>query len=171
MEHAERTDVDLDETDLAILERVERDDEANLEELAAELGLSKSAVHYRLNKLKDADVITSVSADIDPLALGLNMLVITEVSVVHERGYAEGIGQQLTDLDGTSQVYYTMGDIDFVVISRLQDREQLNDLIDEMVSIDGVNETASTFVMNELKTGDRTVANMSETMLANVVDD
>ncbi len=161
----------IDETDIAILERVERDADVNLAELATDLELSKSAVHYRLNKLKDADVITSVSADIDPLALGLNMVVITEVSVAHESGYAEDIGRSLTEIDGVFQVYYTMGDVDFIVHSRVQDREQMNDLIDEIVTIDGVNETASTFVMKELQTSTRTVANMSEGMVENVVDE
>ena len=165
----ERTDVDVDETDLALLRRVERDDDVNLTELAAELDLSKSAVHYRLNKLKDAGVITAVSADVDPLALGLTTLVITEVSVVHESGYADEIGAELTEIDGTVQVYYTMGDVDFVVLSRVQNREQLNDLIDEIVSIDGVNETSSTFVMKELKTGGETVAAMSDEMIDNLV--
>ncbi|MFA9428417.1 Lrp/AsnC family transcriptional regulator [Natronorubrum sp. A-ect3] len=160
----------IDETDIAILERVERDADVNLAELATDLELSKSAVHYRLNKLKDADIITSVSADIDPLALGLNMVVITEVSVAHESGYAEDIGRSLTEIDGVFQVYYTMGDVDFIVHSRVQDREQMNDLIDEIVTIDGVNETASTFVMKELQTSARTVANMSEEMTENVVD-
>ncbi|AXR77322.1 Lrp/AsnC family transcriptional regulator [Natrarchaeobaculum sulfurireducens] len=167
----ERTDVDVDETDLALLRRVERDDDVNLTELAAELDLSKSAVHYRLNKLKDAGVITAVSADVDPLALGLTTLVITEVSVVHESGYADEIGTELTEIDGTVQVYYTMGDVDFVVLSRVQNREQLNALIDEIVSIDGVNETSSTFVMKELKTGGETVAAMSDEMIANLIEE
>ncbi|SIS17358.1 Lrp/AsnC family transcriptional regulator [Natronorubrum thiooxidans] len=160
----------IDETDIKILERVEHDADVNLSELAADLGLSKSAVHYRLNKLKDADVITTVSADVDPLALGLEMMVITEVSVAHESGYAEDIGRSLTAIDGVFQVYYTMGDVDFIVHSRVQDREQMNDLIDEIVTIDGVNETASTFVMNELKTNTGTVANMSEEMIETVTD-
>ena len=165
----EPADVDVDETDLALLRRVERDDDVNLTELAAELDLSKSAVHYRLTKLKDAGVITAVSADVDPLTLGLSMLVITEVSVVHETGYADEIGAELTEIDGIVQVYYTMGDVDFVVLSRVQNREQLNDLIDEIVSIDAVNETSSTFVMKELKTGGETVAAMSDEMIDNLV--
>ncbi|MGM0390070.1 MAG: Lrp/AsnC family transcriptional regulator [Natrinema limicola] len=160
----------IDETDIKILERVEHDADVNLAELAADLGLSKSAVHYRLNKLKDADVITTVSADVDPLALGLEMMVITEVSVAHESGYAEDIGRSLTAIDGVFQVYYTMGDVDFIVHSRVQDREQMNDLIDEIVTIDGVNETASTFVMDELKTNTGTVENMSEEMIETVID-
>lgn len=163
-------DTDLDATDIAILERVEHDNDVNLEELADDLDLSKSAIHYRLNKLKDKGIISSISADVDPIAFGLNMLMITEVTVSHETGYADDIGHSITGIDGVYQVYYTMGDIDFVVLSRVQTREQMNDLIDEIIDIEGVNSTSSRFVMKELQTGGETVGNMSDEMIENVVD-
>lgn len=164
-------DADVDEMDVEILTRIERDYDVNLGELSDQLGLSKSAIHYRLNKLKENGVIRDVSAGIDPLAFGLNMMMITDVSVTHDTGYAEEIGRRLTQLDGVLQVYYTMGDVDFVLVSRTQNREQMNDLIDEVVSIEGVNETSSRFVMKELKTDAKTLANVSDEMLANVLDD
>lgn len=144
-----RTAPDLDETDLGILERVEADFDISLETLAEELDLSKSAVHYRLNKLKENGVIEGITADVDPLAFGLEMVAITDVSVTHEAGYSENIGEELQVLDGVEQVYYTMGDVDFVAISRVQSRDQLNDLIERIVAIEGVNETSSKFVMGE----------------------
>jgi DNA-binding Lrp family transcriptional regulator len=64
-----------------------------------------------------------------------------------------------------------MGDVDFVVISRTQDRDQMNDLIDDIVAIDGVNETSSHFVMKELKRDGQVVNNMSDEMVDNVLDD
>lgn len=140
---------DLDETDLEILQRVEDDFDVNLKTLAAELEISKSAVHYRLKKLKESGVIEGVTADVDPLALGLEMAAITEISVTHEMGYSENTGERLRALRGVEQVYYTMGNVDFIVISRVQSREQMNDLIERIVAIDGVRETSSTFVMRE----------------------
>ncbi|WP_121823065.1 Lrp/AsnC family transcriptional regulator [Halostella salina] len=157
MNESHLTAPEFDETDLAILERVERDFDVSLETLAEDLDISKSTIHYRLNKLKEADVITGITADVDPLALGLEMVAITDVSVTHERGYSEAIGERLNELDGVEQVYYTMGDVDFVAISRVQSRDQLNDLIDRIVAIDGINETSSKFVMQEFD-NDRTVA-------------
>lgn len=156
-----RTAPDLDETDLAILEQVEDDFDVSLETLAEELGLSKSAVHYRLDKLKNNDVIRGVTADVDPLTFGLEMVAITDVSVTHETGYSDEIGEELTALKGVEQVYYTMGDVDFVVISRVQSREQLNDLIDRIVAIDDVNETSSKFVMQEFENDRSVVANLT----------
>ena len=169
MQDADKRTSELDDKDIELLSYVEKDFEANLEQIAEEIDLSKSAVHYRLNKLRDNGVIDSVSARIDPLVLGLNMLTITDVYVTHESGYAENIGEQLTEIDGVQQVYYTMGDVDFVVISRTQNREQMNDLIDRIVSVDGVNETSSRFVMDELKTDSKVLAHMSEEMRENVI--
>lgn len=45
--------VEFDETDLELLETIEADYDVSLDTLASELGLSKSAIHYRLNKLKE----------------------------------------------------------------------------------------------------------------------
>lgn len=161
---------DLDDVDLRLLEHIESDFDVSLEELSDRLDLSKSAIHYRLNKLREEEVIDSVSADLDPLAFGLNMMMLSNVSVTHTSGYVEEIGTQLTDIDGVHQVYYTMGDVDFVVISRAQTREQLNQIIDEVIAIEGVDETSSRFVMKELKTGGNTLENMSEEMCDTVLD-
>ncbi len=160
----------LDETDLEIIGRVEDDFDVSLETLADNLDLSKSAVHYRLNKLKDSGVIQGVTADIDPLSIGLEMVAITDVSVTHESGYSENIGEELNELNGVEQVYYTMGDVDFVVVSRVQTRDQLNDLIDQIVAVDGVNETSSKFVMQEFESKRSTVANLSDEARQAVLD-
>ncbi|WP_306059996.1 Lrp/AsnC family transcriptional regulator [Natronococcus wangiae] len=162
MSDPRQSDLDFDEIDLAILERVETDFDVSLETLASELDVSKSAVHYRLNKFKENGVIEGITADVDPLALGLEMVAITDVSVTHETGYSEDVGEELIALKGVDQVYYTMGDVDFVVISRVQSRDQLNDLIDRIIAIESVNETSSKFVMQEFKNDRGISANLTD---------
>lgn len=170
MNDALRRAPNLDEIDLAILERVENDFDVSLETLSEDLDLSKSAIHYRLNKLKDNGVIQSVTADVDPLALGLEIAAITDVMVTHERGYSRKMGEKLMALDGVEQVYYTMGDVDFVVISRVQTRDQLNDLIDRIITIDGVNETSSKFVMQEFENDRAVTSNLTEEAREAILD-
>lgn len=167
----EPSDVKLDATNLALLQRIEDDFDVSLDELSDELELSKSAIHYRLNNLKESDAITGITADLDPIPFGLDMVAITEVSVTHERGYSEEIGSKLADVGGVEQVYYTMGDVDFVVVVRVRDRSQMNDVIDKMVAIDGVNETSSRFVMDEVKSHPKVLTNLSEPMEDAVLDD
>lgn len=163
-------DKNFDEIDLELLRCVERNFDVSLNELAERLDLSKSAVHYRLNNLKETGVITGVTADLDPVQFGLTMVAITEVSVTHEQGYSEDIGSKLASLSGVEQVYYTMGDVDFVVISRVQDRTQMNDLIEGMVAIGGVNETSSRFVMDEVQSNPEVMTNMSEDVETGLID-
>jgi len=170
MDDTDKRISDLDEIDIDLLRRIEEDFDVNLEELSEELDFSKSAIHYRLKNHRENGIIRRVSADLDPLAFGLNMVMITEVMVTHERGYAEEIGEQLAAVPGVQQVYYTMGDVDFMVISRTQNREQMNDLIDDLVAIDGVNETSSRFVMKELQTDGNVLANMSDGMYERILD-
>lgn len=152
----------LDETDLALLELVEEDFDVSLKIISEELDVSKSAVHYRINKLKDEGVIQGVTADVDPLSFGLEIVAITDVSVTHESGYSEDIGEKLQALQGVEQVFYTMGDTDFVAISRVQSRNQLNSLIERIVAIDGVNETSSKFVMQEFDNNQSISSNLTE---------
>jgi DNA-binding Lrp family transcriptional regulator len=161
---------DLDEKDLKILEQVENDFDVGLEALSQKLGLSKSAIHYRIKKLKENDIITGVTADVDPLALGLEMVAITNVSVTHEEGYSEDIGEQIMAISGVEQVYYTMGDVDFVVVSRVQTRDQLNELIEQIVAIDGVNETSSKFVMEEFHGPRNVTGNLTPDVRDTIVD-
>lgn len=161
---------DFDEMDIELLRCVESDFDVSLDALSEELDLSKSAIHYRLKNLKENGVIRGVTADLDPVSFDLNMVAISEVSVTHEEGYSESIGADLAALDGVEQVYYTMGDVDFVVISRVQDRTQMNDLIEEMVAIDEVNETSSRFVMDEVKSGSRVIENMSDNAVSSLLE-
>jgi len=161
---------DLDEVDLSLLECIEDDFDVNLDALADELDLSRSAVHYRLNKLKDKGVVTGITADLDPKSFDLDMVAITQVSVTHEAGYSENLGTQLAALEGVEQVYYTMGDVDFVVICRVQDRSQMNAVIERIVAIEGVNETSSRFVMDEIETNPQVTSVLSDEMKASILD-
>lgn len=166
----EDTTADLDEHDLALLERIEADFDVGLKELEEELELSSSAIHYRLQKLRENGIVEGVTADLNPLSLGLNMAMITNVKVEHQSGYAEDIGTKLADVPGVEQVYYTMGDVDFVLFVRVQNRDQMNSTVDEIVSIDGVNETSSRFVMQELQRGGRPLESTSERMRENLLE-
>lgn len=145
----------FDEQDLNLLRHIEKDFDDNLEELAEKFDLSKSAIHYRLDKHRENGVIKRSRAELEPSAFGLDRMMISEVYVTHETGYSSDIGEQLRQIPGVTQVYYTLGDVDFIVISRSQDRDQMNQILNHIISIDGVNETSSRFVIQEIETDNR----------------
>ena len=70
-----------DNTDLEILNLLQRDSSANISEIAAKVGLSRSACHRRIRLLEDAKIITGYSADIDLKRLGYALTFVVEVSL------------------------------------------------------------------------------------------
>ena len=165
----ESNNVNIDKKDLKILNHVESDGKENIEALAEDLELSVSTIYYRIDRLKQQGIINDVTVDVNPLALGFDMVMITQVFVIHEPGYAENIGDSLGEIPGVQQVYYTMGNVDFVVISRTRDRDDMNRIINDIVNIDGVNETSSIFVMDEIKNTTNITDSISGETLSEIV--
>ncbi len=57
-----------------------------------------------------------------------------------------------------------------MVVSRVQTRDQLNDLIDQIVAVEGVNETSSKFVMQEFDADSSLVSNLTDEARQAVLD-
>lgn len=64
-----------------------------------------------------------------------------------------------------------MGDIDFMAIDRVQDRDQMNEVIDSIIAIDGVNQTSSTFVMDEIPHNGGLIANLREDAVGRLLNE
>ncbi|MBX0297483.1 Lrp/AsnC family transcriptional regulator [Haloarcula nitratireducens] len=141
----------MDEKDVKILAAVARFGTGSAEKLADETDIPTSTVHYRLERLRETGIITNDLFDVDLEAVGLNLTVISEVTAEYSEQYHEDVGQELADVEGVNQVYFTMGDTDFVVISHLSSRNMVERLIENFESIDGVEQTSSKFVIKTIK--------------------
>lgn len=141
----------MDERDLRILTAVAEAGTGSPDAIEAETGIPKSTVHYRIEKLREQGVIENDLFDVDLEKVGLDITVISEVMATFEEGYHETVGQKLGEIEGVTQVYFTMGDTDFVVIARLTDREMVERLVAAYESIDEVERTSSKFVITTVK--------------------
>lgn len=141
----------MDEKDLRILSALSRMQTRNSEEIAAETGIPKSTVHYRIDNLRSAGIIENDLFDIDISKLGINITIITHVTAEYEEKYHDDVGEKLANIEGVNQVYFTMGDTDFVVVSHLSDREMIERLIDDYESIDEIQRTSSRTVIKTIK--------------------
>jgi DNA-binding Lrp family transcriptional regulator len=141
----------MDEKDIKILSTLSKTRTRNSEEIAAETGIPKSTVHYRIDNLRSAGIIENDLFDIDISKLGINITLITDVNAEYEENYHDDVGEKLANIDGVNQVYFTMGDTDFVVVSHLTDREMIERLIEDFESIDEIQRTSSRFVIKTIK--------------------
>lgn len=139
--------MNVDEKDLRILRVLAECESGSPDDIHVATGIPKSTVHYRLNRLKEKGVLTNDLCDVDRDRLGLSLTVISEVEAQYEQGYHDEVGDRLAEIDGVNQVYFVMGDTDFVVISHLARHDMVKDLVEQFEAIEGVRRTSSKFVI------------------------
>ena len=142
---------DIDARDIEILLAIATEQSPSTERIHESTGIPKSTVHYRLNSLKEDGVVTDDLFNLDLEEVGLEITIISEIWAEFDEGYHDRVGQQLSDIEGVNQVYFTMGDTDFVVIARLSSRDSVVDLVERYESIDEIKRTSSKFVITAIK--------------------
>lgn len=141
----------IDAKDARILLALANQQTTSPEVVNEETGIPKSTVHYRIKRLQEEGILTSELFDVNREKLGLSLTVISEVSAEYEEGYHEEVGEKLSELRGVNQVYFVMGDTDFIVISHLPSHEDVEELITQYEAIDEIHRTSSKFVIKTVK--------------------
>ncbi|WP_255170959.1 Lrp/AsnC family transcriptional regulator [Natrononativus amylolyticus] len=142
---------DIDERDVEILLAIATEQSPSTETIHEATGIPKSTVHYRLNSLREDGVIANDLFELDLEQVGLEITIISEVWAEFDQGYHDRVGRTLSEIEGVNQVYFTMGDTDFVVIARLSSRDTVVDLVEEYESVDEITRTSSKFVITAIK--------------------
>lgn len=147
----------MDERDVRLLKAIADLGTGSPEELHEATGIPVSTIHYRLNNLREEGVIENDLYDFDHEALGLNVTVIAEILVDYEGPYEE-FADELLAVEGVTDVYFTMGETDFVVIARLSSSDMVERLISDFEAIAEVDRTNSTFTIATLREESRAPA-------------
>ena len=141
----------LDTRDVRILRSIAETDSTSTERIQEETEIPKSTVHYRIKKMKQRGVIKNDLFEIDFEKAGLRLTVISEVLAEFEEEYHKEVGRRLANIEGVNEVYFMMGDTDFIVISRLPSRDMIETLVEEFEAIDGIQRTSSKLVISTIK--------------------
>ncbi len=138
--------VKLDEIDKKILEILKKDARMPLEEMSKELNLSKSTIHYRIKRLKELGVIAGFTTNIDYKKLGLNIEAVSCVKAKYQHHSLEEIAKKIREIPGVYQVYSILGEMDFFVIIRAKDNEELKQIVEKLIGLPEIERT-STFLI------------------------
>lgn len=156
----------IDEKSLRILSAIARQKTGSPDRIAENTGIPKSTVHYRIQQLKDEGVIENDLFDVDLEAVGLSITLFSEVRAEFEEGYHETVGDELGGIEGVNQVYFTLGDTDFIVIAHLASRQEVERLVEAFEAISAVERTSSKFVITTVKNESGPIADYeTETLL------
>jgi DNA-binding Lrp family transcriptional regulator len=161
----------MDERDVRLLKAISDLETGSPERLHEETEIPISTIHYRLNNLREAGVITNDLYDIDLEKAGLGVTVLIEVLTDYSGSY-EDVGEQFADIEGVTQVYFTMGETDFIVMAHLPGPDMVERLVGDFESLDVVERTNSTYVISTLYDSHRALQSYSlETLLEVLTDE
>ena len=156
----------IDEKSIRILSAIAKHKTGSPDEVAEITDIPKSTVHYRIQQLKEKGVIKNDLLDVDLEKAGLSITLISEVRAEFEKGYHEKVGEKISEIEGVNQVYFTLGDTDFILISYLSSREEVERLVDAFEAIDEIERTSSDFVISTVKNEANPIADYgTETLL------
>jgi DNA-binding Lrp family transcriptional regulator len=161
----------MDERDVRLLKAIAELGTGSPDRLHDATGIPVSTIHYRLNNLREAGVIENDCYDLDLDALGLGVTVILEVLTDYS-GSHEDVADDIEAIEGVTQLFSTMGETDYVAIARLPDGDDVGRLIRDFETVDAVERTNSTYVIDDLHDDPRALGSYSiETLLSTLTDD
>ncbi len=145
--------VRLDETDIKLLNALQKDAKANTKELCDRLHLSKTPVYERMRRLENEGVIKGYSAIIDNKKVGLPLIVFCNVSLaVHDDEHIERFKQDISAIEEIMECYSTGGFYDFLLKIVLRDLDEYNTFVfEKLTKVHGIVKMQSSFVLSEIK--------------------
>jgi Lrp/AsnC family transcriptional regulator for asnA, asnC and gidA len=118
----------IDNLDKKILSILSKNARIPFKDVAAECGVSRAAIHQRVQRLIEGDVITGSGFDVNPKSLGYS--TCTYVGITLERGsmYKEAV-KQLEKIPEVVECHFTTGPYTMLVKLYARDNEQLMHLL------------------------------------------
>ncbi|WP_049924958.1 Lrp/AsnC family transcriptional regulator [Halopiger goleimassiliensis] len=160
----------MDERDVRLLKAISELGTGSPERLHEETGIPVSTIHYRLSNLREEGIIENDRYDVDLEKLGLGVTVIVEVHADYQGSY-ETFADRLLTVEGVTNVFFTMGETDFIVVARLSGSDMVERLVAEFEQLEGVERTDSTFVISAIEERDALQSYELETLLEELIDD
>ena len=145
----------IDVFDRQIAAALQVDNRQNIEAIAAQVGLSASAVHRRIARMREEGVIRADVSVLNEKEFGLAMTFIVEI-VLEKVRVAEvlAIKKRLKAAPEVQQVYNVTGDVDLMLIVLARDVEHFEEISRALFSADPhVRRYRTSVVMDRVKTG------------------
>lgn len=139
----------MDEIDLEIVRRLEKDARAPFKEIALELGVSEGTIHNRVKRMQQEGVIQGFSARLGAIKLGMDLTVVIGLRV--KGGHLIEVEREISALREVRCVYDVTGEYDAIVVARFKNREDLNDFIKRIIANEFVERTVTHVVLNTVK--------------------
>ena len=140
----------LDEIDLTIIRALSKNGKESYEKIANECGVTAQTISDRVKKLRNKNIITRFTIDVDPVKVNYPIEFICELDIS-----ASVMDDVLTILEQIEEIHVikiTTGIHDIMCIGNAQNIENLHNIVERKIStIPGVNKTYTSITLKKNK--------------------
>lgn len=144
--------VQLDELDRKILASLQADAAQSLDEIARQVGSSKTPVWNRIRKMREAGVIGQQTVLLDAEALGFEacFFVLIRTSA-HEADWQARFLRALHERPEVMEAHRLAGDIDYILKVRVRNARAYDDFYQALISEVQIYNVTALLSMEEIK--------------------
>ena len=139
----------LDDIDKKIIKVLEDDARTSLRKISELVDVSLGTVSNRVKRMEKNGIIRGYSVILDPDKIGWELNVVIGLRI--QKGRLIEIQERIAKDSRVHGVYDVTGDFDSMVIARAKNRKDLDDLSENVLSIDGVERSITHLVLNTVK--------------------
>lgn len=139
----------IDDVDKKILKILEEDSRTPFSIIARRLNLSESTIHIRIKKLKENGILKRYTVDVDLEKAGKGVTAF--VMLKAEPKKYEEILHFLQNMREVYEIYDVTGEYYAIIKVRVENREILAKVLDEIGNQEGIVNTYTMFVLRTLK--------------------
>ena len=140
-------EAELDESDLQLLDALQRNARSTFAELGAIVGLRPPAVHERVKRLEARGYIAGYAARLDPRKLGLGLVAFVSAYTTADVNY-ERFHAAVASLPEVSEIHSVAGEESFVLKVMTRSTAHLDEFLSRLKSIPGIGRTKTTIVLS-----------------------
>ncbi|MBK4216304.1 Lrp/AsnC family transcriptional regulator [Paracoccus caeni] len=147
-----QTSVRLDDVDRKILSLLQEDATLSLDQIADQVGASKTPVWNRIRKLREAGVIRKQVTILDPEALGLEacFFVLIRTSE-HDKDWAKRFLKALRDRPEVVEAHRLAGDIDYILKVQVRNARAYDRFYQSLINEVKIHNVTALLSMEEIK--------------------
>ena len=131
----------IDNLDRSILSALQQDARVPYAELGKRFTVSPATIHVRVEKMKQAGIITGTQAMVDVKQLGYDVCCFIGINLKSAKDYAAALSQ-LERLDEVVEAYYTTGHYNIFIKVMTRSIDELHSLL--TTRIQAIDEIQST---------------------------
>ncbi len=146
------TAISLDETDRKILRLLQTDSTAPLEQLAKKIGISKTAIWNRIQRLQQDKVILKQAAFVDAKRVGLHETFFVAVKTSqHDADWLKAFNNAVKDMPEITEAHRLAGDMDYILKVQVASTREYDKFYKRLIAKVTMNSVTSCLSMETLK--------------------